>query len=293
MNTMPFDFTGYIWGPPLFAISLGVVLALWFWSRWRSQGAAGGGRQALEVRRLAVMDELRQLATERQDMDSDEYRLRRDERVAEAARLLRAMDDLPDQRSARSTTLLVPMAVGGVAVVSILLAWQAQRRVVSAAEVELAAQQRQEQPMNPHQMARQLASEAPEHDLPTLNRMAHHALLNGDLPTAMQLIEQARTLDPDDPEVQVHVNALRLGVGMLDRAEPGLEQVLQQHPDMVKAHLWMGVLRLQQGDMAAAQEHFKQVTDAEPHGESAAFLRSMMADMQAAHGGMGAMGAVE
>ncbi|MBN1334931.1 MAG: tetratricopeptide repeat protein, partial [Deltaproteobacteria bacterium] len=129
---------------------------------------------------------------------------------------------------------------------------------------------------NPHEAASAAASDLPS-DLPTLNEHAYRAILEGDLTAAMTFVERARQLDPDDLDVQVNVCALRLAVGMADRAEAGLDAVLAARPDHLRARLWKGLVRARLGDREAAERAWREVAERDPEGMEGAHARTLLA----------------
>jgi cytochrome c-type biogenesis protein CcmH len=116
-------------------------------------------------------------------------------------------------------------------------------------------------------------------DLPTLNARAYASILEGDLPEAMALVERARQMAPDDPDVQINVCALRIAVGMLDRAESGIDAVLAAHPDHLRARLWKGVIQGQRGDAEGARQAWHDVIARDPDGTEGKQARAFLAEL--------------
>ena len=108
------------------------------------------------------------------------------------------------------------------------------------------------------------------------------ALLAGQLPTAMGAVEKARQLAPDDPLVRVHLDVMRLNVGMVDRAHEDLDDIVSEHPDMVRAILWLAFAKGQKGDEDGARALLERVLEKAPDSEEATMGRSWMMEIDAA-----------
>jgi cytochrome c-type biogenesis protein CcmH/NrfG len=102
-------------------------------------------------------------------------------------------------------------------------------------------------------LAAQKALEANPNDLKALNVLTHDALHKRDVKTAMDLLDRARAIDPNDVEVQTHLAVLQIAVGMFDRADAALDKALATKPDFGEAWIWKGVVALNREDTAAAK----------------------------------------
>ncbi len=106
-------------------------------------------------------------------------------------------------------------------------------------------------PLSAEVQAAQATLAADPRNLEALNLVTYDALLRGDLDLAMQSLEPAREIAPEDPAVLIHLAMLQLAVGMVDRAMPALEAAVQARPDWGRPHLWMGLALLQGGQNEA------------------------------------------
>lgn len=267
----------YLWMPPAVALLLGAGLGTFLATRGRTQ-ATPDPVAALREERAALMEQLRDLAEEQARMPADVYENRRQALVLEAATLLRRIEAAPPPpKSGRGTGLALGLAA------AVALGVAGATGVAHGGLMDLLrdqeAQARTAQAKSPHGGGTPGASSLPT-DLASLNKVAHQALLAGDLPTAMAATDKARALSPQDPEMQVHVNALRVAVGMSEKAEAGLQAVITAHPDQTEALLWMGISRLRQGDTAGARTWLDRVIEAAPSSEDAQMAKTVLEDVQ-------------
>jgi tetratricopeptide (TPR) repeat protein len=92
-------------------------------------------------------------------------------------------------------------------------------------------------------------------DLPARERYlieATHARIMNDNPKAIQAYEQLVRVSPDDPDVQFALAGLREGVGSLEEARKGYENVLVRDPKHVEALLSVGRVHIKQGNPQAS-----------------------------------------
>jgi hypothetical protein len=85
-------------------------------------------------------------------------------------------------------------------------------------------------------------------NMDALDTLAHDALRQGDFASAMQWIDKGRAIDSEDAGVLTHLAIMQVAVGMLDRANAGLEQATTQDPEFSEAWLWRGMITLRTGE---------------------------------------------
>ena len=92
----------------------------------------------------------------------------------------------------------------------------------------------------------------------------------------MDTVEQARTLAPEDPDVQVHLGILQLAVGMTERAEPAFLAAVAAQPDAGKPRLWLGLLQLQTDRRELAAQTLAEALDMGLRDDEKGFAQSLL-----------------
>jgi tetratricopeptide (TPR) repeat protein len=77
---------------------------------------------------------------------------------------------------------------------------------------------------------------------------------------------QARALAPDDPQNSVTLGRLYFSSGDMESAEKIWLEALKVHPELADAHLYLGILYLQQGKNNSAQSHLTSAEELDPSG---------------------------
>lgn len=243
---------------------------------------------ALRARKDAIIDQIRDLDSDRAKLDDAEWAAERERLIDEAAGALRSMDDLAGLvRSSTGGALIPPLAFSllvGAFFVWALVAWPGIDGGVPVQDVAAA------RPANPHAPSAGMgamggmsrgsdpAMPMPD-DIVALNAMTWQALTEGNLPVAMQANEKARTEHPDDTTAQVHRQVLRISVGMLPQAEAGLDEILIAHPDHPRALLFAAVVRADQGRTDEALPFLERLLRAAPDTPEASNAREMLAEL--------------
>ncbi len=284
MTQIPEGFDWNMWIPPALALVSGLLMALWMLARRQHKASddIGARLAALGARKELLLEQIRELEAERRKIPAEAYQEQREELLDQASETLAKheslLKSLPQGRESAETggqSMLFGLAVLTVGLVLVVyMSWSERSAAQPVATAESASAMGMSgmgmsgmgmssdgSVMNPHEAAAQAAQEAEPRDLPTLAKMTHEAIMNGDLQNAMMLLDQARGIDPDDPDVLAHLSALRIMVGMNDRAEETLNQVLEQHPDQPRALLWLGICRQRQGDMESASRYLDRVLE--------------------------------
>ncbi len=257
------------WLASVLAVLGGILAGAYLAHRLRARDGAGtpapteppGAAYALALERL------RELDAERERLSGEEWRSARHERLREAATVLRRAEATGPAIRTRAWPVWV--ACGAVAFAL----------TAAASSVEWTGAAPEPVATNPHAA---VPAESLPTDLPTLNARAYEAILAGDLPAAMAMVERVRQIAPDDPDLQVNVCALRLAVGMIDRAEAGLDEVLASHPDHLRARLWKGVARSERGDAEGARQAWHDVVARDSEGREGRQARAFLADLASA-----------
>ncbi|MFH1468252.1 MAG: tetratricopeptide repeat protein [Pseudomonadota bacterium] len=251
------------WGPPLMATGIGLVAGLALVWKARGGGDEAEEAQALAAHKEALLRRLRELDLERPKLHEAEWQEERAALIKQAAEALRRLDALDAKGPARSAGLLMPASLLGALTLlgTAVLVWP------SGGDEQIADLQQQPTP-NPHAMATAAGAGLPE-DLDQLNSMAYAALLEGQLSTAMAVIEKARALAPDDPTVRTNLDIMRMNVGMVDKALADLQQVVTAHPQEPRPTLWLAYAHGQKGQDSEARVLLARVIELAPGSEDA------------------------
>ncbi len=86
-----------------------------------------------------------------------------------------------------------------------------------------------------------------------------------DLQAAMPLLRRAAALAGDNSAPRLHLAELLVNQGQWDEAAAEFQQVLRHEPDNPRAHLGLGCLLYQQGDLDGALKHLRQTAAAVPN----------------------------
>lgn len=270
------------WGPPLIATTIGLASGFALVFNARRGDARDERAQTLRAHKAGLMDRLRELELERPKLPASTYEEERRALVAQAAATLRELEELEGTQRPSSAGLGLPIAAAAaITVASVLVVVWPESSAAPAASIDDAPTGGS----NPHAMAEMAAQgdELPD-DLDKLNDMAYRAILAGQLPTAMGAVEKARQMAPDDPLVRIHLDVMRINVGMVDRAAEDLDDIVAEYPDQVRAILWLAYAKGQRGDEATAREMLEQVLEKAPDSEEATMARSWLMEIDKAQG---------
>jgi tetratricopeptide (TPR) repeat protein len=250
------------WGPPIVVLLLALVAAmaalLWFQSRGLERKAAvtaADRARELDARKAILLDEIRELEADRHKLNASQLEAQREVLLQSAADVLREADapTAPEAApvAARSRAP-IGWLIGAVAFFALLglglSKFSTPRQDAMAPPPPMA-----ETAPSPEVISAQQALEANPNDLKALNVLTHDALHKRDVQAAMDLLDRARAIDPNDVEVQTHLAVLQIAVGMFDRADAALDKALAASPDFGEAWIWKGVVALNQKDVPAAK----------------------------------------
>lgn len=273
----PSAFDWSVWGPPLVVLLLGLVVGLVVALRARrgGMGVAAGEEAALLARKEMLLEQVRSMEADRDKLDATEFSQRKDALVAEAALVLKALDELradPEGIEAaaesagptpRKGRMLAAYAAGAVLLFAVLgagLTEFTKPRPEGGSMTGGGPAEGGDGPMAAL-AAETAAAEATLASDPTnleaLNVVSYDQLLRGDLKAAMATIDRARAVDPEDPAVLTHLAMLQLAIGMGERATTGLEQAIAARPEWGRPRLWMGLARSQAKDRAGTLENIE------------------------------------
>jgi tetratricopeptide (TPR) repeat protein len=129
--------------------------------------------------------------------------------------------------------------------------------------------------------AAKAALEADPRDLAALNLLTWHAIAEQDLQTAMGLLDRAREISPDDPEVITHMAIMQAAVGFPDRAEAGLDRALLARPDFARALIWKALIRKARGDTDAARSLATRAAAAAVSADEKGAARALLQELDA------------
>jgi TolA-binding protein len=275
------------WLPPLLAtaVGLGTGIAL----VWKAAGSEGDAEEAHTLRehKAALMERLRELDIERPKLGEEVWQAERKALVQQAAETLKKLETLEAKGHHRPRGLLGPISIiAAITLASVgVLIWPDSSASVEPVPLESPSPRTQRAPAGmgaaaPSSMGEAIAgATALPDDLDELNAIAYEAVLSGDLPVAMGAVDKARSLAPDDPLVNTHLNIMRINVGMMDKAATGLEAIVSAHPDQPRPLLWLAYARGNQGDDDSAYAMLEKVLDMAPDSEEATLARQWMIEI--------------
>jgi tetratricopeptide (TPR) repeat protein len=105
-----------------------------------------------------------------------------------------------------------------------------------------------------------------------LGLLKHQA---GQTAEALQLLERAHELAPEDPRIDLGLASLQLHLGNQDAAKRGFERALSFDPNLGGAHIGLGQIALWRGDGASAEQHFRIALRAAEDGHALAGLGTL------------------
>jgi tetratricopeptide (TPR) repeat protein len=212
---------------------------------------------ALSARKGSLLEQLREHDGDKSKTDPTVWAQRREALLSEAAEVLRQLDEGP------ADLVFEPGKPAGGKVTLFWMVGLVAFFGVAAGLVSQFASQRPDDDMaaprpsatDPYaaDVARaQAALALDSNDLSALNTLSHVAIEKKSLQEAMAYIDRAKAIAPDDAEVRVHFNALRLMIGRVAEAQASLEEIIAEHPDMSEAMRWMSYARFSTGDLDGA-----------------------------------------
>ena len=312
------------WGPPAVVLGLGVIIGVVVALRSRGEAVDGDPRQAeresLVARKQSLIEQIRGLDAERGRNSVAELATRKDALIDEAAAVLAAIDALdaaPDAAPGDAASPAAPgapvqwgnRAVWAVGVVGFFVLLgiglteftrprnggsmtggdAVEATNAGRAGVGGAASSPARAAASKRLAAAEAAATANPEDLGALNALTFEALLLRDFQTAMDTVERARIIAPDDPDVQVHLGILQLAVGMTERAEPAFEKAAADQPDAGKPRLWLGLLQLQTERRELAAQTLTEALGKGLREDEAGFAQSLLLEARQPAPAAGAM----
>ena len=251
------------WGLPLMILSVGLSAGMFLATSTRVSDTVSKPEEDLSARRDALLEQIRELDADREKMDPAHYLARREQLISEAASALRNLETdtapPPRRRTGNTSMTRVGAWVGATLVFFVVLGMlineysrpRAEGESMtgngdggSMAEIDAARQARLES-------AKEVLRNDPE-NLEALNILTYDALLYRDLDTAMEQMDRARALNPDDIGVKINLAILQMSVGMADRSAVALDEVLAVQPNNGRAMLWKGFVLANTGQQEEA-----------------------------------------
>lgn len=250
------------WGPPIVVLLLGLVVGLI--SALRVQSGRDSRpvevQVALAARKASLVEQLREHDGDRHKTDDSAWLVRREALLTEASDVLRQLEEGVPETAAEAPTTAgrkVTLAWGGGLLVFFGLAAGGVSQFASerADDDSMTGNTSAGGSTDPY-AADVAAAEArlaqePDH-VASLNLLAHVAIERKALQEAMGLIDRVKAIDETDREMRVHVDALRLLIGMADKAQASLEALLIEDPELSEAMRWLSYARFAQGDLDGA-----------------------------------------
>lgn len=260
-----------------FSLLLGLIMAVRGWGTGSpAEAARAAARQAdheaLLARKEALLERIRELDAERGRLPEAERLRRREALLAEATEVLKALDDVEAaaglggdpvgageaggapvaprsrERSAGSGLLTGVVFVVVVAAIGLMLGRYSGQRAPGQSMTGNTSQSELQAAIDEAQAT---LEQDPTH-LPSLNLLTYVAILQRDATNAMALVDRARAVDPDHPEVLLHLGILRLMVGMSEQALPVIQQAVDGDPELHRALVWRGMAELALGQREEA-----------------------------------------
>ncbi|MGO9066221.1 MAG: tetratricopeptide repeat protein [Myxococcaceae bacterium] len=299
------------WLPGLVVLALGLFAAVvvLLVGRRRGRPAAAEGRRAgalkaadeAELRASRLLDQLRELESDRHQLSSEAYQEESRRLELLAADALRARDEarLTSGKARRpGPTAQVPTPAGlfarhpqltgalwGAGLVAFFgalglwLSHDAKPR--TAADGITGTAGREEAPPSPEPedpaftAALARVHENPD-DVQTAGHVAHELIRRQDYDEAKQLTDQSLGVDPFQSEARVH-RAFLLAVGGDEPAAlRELQHLSELYPNSSEAFLFLGMMRMRSGDNAAAADAFERFMAETPQDEQPPQMRAAL-----------------
>ena len=267
-----------VWGAPLIVLGSSlVVAAVWLFSSKEEKAdvkTAQSAKAELLAEKKQYMEALQELEADRLKMDEAAYLAQKETLISAAAVVLQNiegetweeehMTHNPSPSAEKSAmsgwAIFAASTVFFVVLGGLLAQYSAPRQegqVMTGGSQETVTASRMEQARQERlSRAQEQLSKTPE-DIDANNILAYDALLQRDFSTAMKHMETVRGLEPNNPEMLVHLGILQISVGMPDRAEEVFNKALEVEPEMGKALLWRGVLNSNLGNKEEALKDIK------------------------------------
>lgn len=258
-----------VWGPPLLVLVVGLIGGLlWaFLLRNKGEGAQReqqAQREALIAEKESLLEQLRSLEADRSNLPETERLARRETLLQAAAAVVErlaapetpelAVPASPDtekkqNRAALQAGLMVAGLLGFVALLFVGIDEAAKPRQAGAGMV--GGSQAASPGAVEAEEARARLAENPS-DIAAIHVLTYEAILAKNLEEAMGLIEKARAIEAESPELWLHLGILRMTVGMMDEAAASISKAADARPDWGRPLLWRGLVRMYEGNSAAA-----------------------------------------
>lgn len=126
----------------------------------------------------------------------------------------------------------------------------------------------------------QRRAEANPNDLSAWNQLTEVALARQQMDVAMEANQKATALDPQDPDARTFAAVMQAFIGRADEALGSLADILEEHPDHLRALVYRGLLSMER-DPAVAVESLERALAIEDN----PMLRGALAEARAAAGG--------
>ncbi|MBL8619499.1 MAG: hypothetical protein JNM72_28060 [Deltaproteobacteria bacterium] len=287
------------WGPPIVVLLLGLIVGLVIALLSRGRAAPGSLEradqvEALRARRDSLLEQLRLLEADRQTLPEAVRLERREALISAAAAVLAELEAL-EQAPAAAEPLATPAAAPapsgkqalwrGVQVAGLLVFFA----VVALSLTEAGKPRQMGAPPTgggaaPEGLGQAEVLEAEQklaanpQDIDALNVLTYSALLRRDFQAAMTHVEAARQVNPEHPDVLIHLGILRLSVNMHEAADSSLRAAIAAQPTRGRAHLWLGLSLLMQQQNDAAIGEFEQALSLGLRADEQGFAQQMIRD---------------
>lgn len=110
-------------------------------------------------------------------------------------------------------------------------------------------------------------------DVAARRRLARVLDARGEALLAVEQLEAARSLQPDDEGLIVELTQAQTALKRFDAAERELKRALKLHPESADVHLGLGVISFRRGLYAQAEHELKRALELDPESGSAYFYR--------------------
>ena len=251
-----------IWGPPLAVFGVSALVGLVMVVRIKGEANQNVQNKDLLARKQQLIEQIQELEADQNKFSPEVYQQERERLVSLAAQVLEQLekpesDSTVSRRSSElSTSFLTTFAFlllvfGGILYgVTQFAKPRAEGQIMTGGETSMLEELMAKRQAEVDEATRMI--EADPNNLDALNVLGYDALMRQDLQGAMGYIETARGLQPDHPDVLLHLAILQMQVGMGERAEISISQALTIRPDFPRGLLWRCLLRMRAGDKEAA-----------------------------------------
>lgn len=94
-------------------------------------------------------------------------------------------------------------------------------------------------------------------DKNTFLRLYNYAVADEDLEEALLVLKRAKTIHPDDQDLQKYEIGVLSGLGRIDDAKQGIIDAIEKDPNSADLHYNLGIIHEQSGDVESARDSYR------------------------------------